>query len=60
MSLDEIKTAVLSLSQSEKVELWDWIEDQLELNPKFKAELEQSERERAEGRWSRIRYPSGP
>jgi len=50
----------LSPEEMEQVREWldDFIEDQLEFTEDFKAKIEQSERERAAGQYSRIRRPA--
>jgi len=59
--VEQIQQQIQKLSQEEmeQVRQWleDFIEDQLELTDEFKAKIEQSERDRAAGKFSRIRRP---
>ena len=58
-SVQEIESAILQLSSQQKREVHEWLEnlleDQLEMTDEFKAGIEQSERELAEGLKPRVR-----
>ena len=55
----EIQKLNLSPKELEEVREWleDFLEDQLEFTDEFKAKIEESERDRAAGRYARIRKP---
>jgi hypothetical protein len=59
--VEAIQSEIGKLSAREMREIRDWLEnvleDQLELREEFKAKIEQSERDMAAGRHSRIRRP---
>ena len=59
--VEEIQSEIGKLSAREKQEIRNWLEnileDQLELREEFKSKIEQSERDMAAGRPSRIRRP---
>jgi hypothetical protein len=59
--VEEIQSEIGKLSAREMQEIRDWLEnlleDQLELREEFKLKIEQSERDMAAGRHSRIRRP---
>jgi len=59
--VEEIQSEITKLSESERREIRDWLEntleDQLELREEFKSKIEQSERDMAAGRSSRVRRP---
>jgi hypothetical protein len=60
-SIQEIESAILQLSPEQMRELREWLEnvmeDQLEMTDDFKAGIERSERELAEGLKPRVRRP---
>jgi len=60
-TVHEIEKAISHLSPAEMVEVHEWLEnmleDQLEMTDEFKARIEQSEREMAEGKKPRVRQP---
>ena len=57
----EIESAIRQLPRQEMLQVHEWLEDvledQLEMTDEFKARIEQSEREMAEGRKARVRRP---
>jgi hypothetical protein len=57
------KAELRKLSQTELRQIREWlddiIEDELEFRPEFKRTVQQSERDMAEGRSSRVREPEG-
>ena len=59
--LEQMEAELRKLSQSElrKIRAWldDIIEDNLEFTPEFERAIEQSERDKAEGRIARVREP---
>lgn len=59
--VEEIQTEIGKLSSREMQVIRDWLEnileDQLELREEFKSKIEQSERDMAAGRLSRVRRP---
>jgi len=59
--VEEIQSEIGKLTAREKQEIRDWLEnileDQLELREEFKSKIEQSERDMAAGRHSRVRRP---
>ena len=59
--VEEIQSEIGKLSESERREIRDWLEnmleDQLELREEFKSKIEQSERDMAAGLPSRVRRP---
>ena len=59
--VEQIQAQIQKLSQEEMEQVREWleafIEDQLEFTDEFKAKIEQSERERIAGQYSRIRRP---
>ena len=59
--VEEIQSEIGKLSAREKQEIRDWLEnileDQLELREEFKSKIEQSERDMAAGRQSRVHRP---
>jgi hypothetical protein len=59
--VEQIQSEIGKLSGPEKQAIRDWLEnvleDQLELREEFKAKIEQSERDMAAGRPSRVRRP---
>lgn len=61
--VEQLEAAMSNLTVDELQEIRDWLEnfleDELELTDEFKAQIEQAERDMAEGRYSRIRRP-GP
>jgi hypothetical protein len=60
-SVQEIESAILQLSPTQMREVQEWLEnlleDQLEMTDEFKAGIEQSERELAQGLKPRVRRP---
>jgi hypothetical protein len=58
-SVQEIESAILQLSPNQMREVHEWlgnlVEDQLEMTDEFKAGIEQSERELAQGLKPRVR-----
>jgi hypothetical protein len=60
-TVEEIKSAIARLGAVEMRELHEWLEhlleDQLELTPEFKANIEASEREMRQGKRPRLRQP---
>jgi len=60
--VEEIQSEIGKLSPREMQELRDWLEnvleDQLELREEFRTKIEQSERDMAAGRHSRVRPPA--
>jgi hypothetical protein len=61
--LEQMEAELRKLSQAELRQLRAWlddiIEDNLEFTPEFEQTIEQSERDKAEGRSARIREPEG-
>jgi len=59
--VEEIQSEIGKLSARKKQEIRDWLEnvleDQLELREEFKSKIEQSERDMAAGRQSRVHRP---
>jgi hypothetical protein len=59
--VEEIQSEITKLSERERREIRDWLEnmleDQLELREEFRSKIEQSERDMAAGRPSRVRRP---
>ena len=60
-SVKEIESALAKLTLDEKQAIRDWlddvIEDQLEVNDKFKAKVQRAKQEIADGVYSRVRKP---
>ena len=60
-SVKEIESALAKLTLDEKQAVRDWlddlIEDQLEVNDKFKAKVPRAKQEIADGVYSRVRKP---
>ena len=61
--VEQMESELRKLSQSELRQIREWlddvIEDELEFTPQFERAIEQSERDMAEGRTSRVREPEG-
>ncbi len=61
--LEQMEAELRKLSQAElrQIRAWldDIIEDELEFTPEFERTIEQSERDKAEGRSARVREPEG-
>jgi hypothetical protein len=59
--VEQMETELRKLSQSELVEIREWldnlIEDELEFTPEFEAAIQRSERDMAEGKSTRVREP---
>jgi hypothetical protein len=60
-SVKEIESALAKLTLDEKQAIRDWlddlIEDQLEVNDKFKGKVQRAKQEIADGVYSRVRKP---
>jgi hypothetical protein len=60
-SVKEIESALAKLTLDEKQAIRDWlddlIEDQLEVNDKFKVKIQRAKQEIADGVYSRVRKP---
>jgi hypothetical protein len=60
-SVKEIESALAKLTLDEKQAIRDWlddvIEDQLEVNDKFKAKIQRAKQEIADSVYSRVRKP---
>jgi hypothetical protein len=60
-SVKEIESALAKLTLDEKQTIRDWlddlIEDQLEVNDKFKVKIQRAKQEIADGVYSRVRKP---
>ena len=60
-SVKEIESALAKLTHDEKQTIRDWlddlIEDQLEVNDKFKVKVQRAKQEIADGLYSRVRKP---
>jgi len=60
-SVKEIESALAKLTLDEKQTIRDWldnlIEDQLEVNDKFKVKVQRAKQEMADGVYSRVRKP---
>ncbi|MGI8431205.1 MAG: hypothetical protein ACR2MW_02795 [Chthoniobacterales bacterium] len=61
--VEQVEAELRTLSQAELRQIRGWlddlIEDGLEFTPEFERTIEQSERDMAEGRSSRVREPEG-
>jgi hypothetical protein len=61
--VEQMEAELRKLSQTELRQIRGWlddiIEDELEFTPEFEAAIQQSERDMAEGRSSRVREPEG-
>jgi hypothetical protein len=61
--IEQMEAELRKLSQTELRQIREWlddiIEDELEFTPEFERTVQQSEREMAEGRSSRVREPEG-
>jgi hypothetical protein len=59
--LQEIKSAIGRLSADEMRQIYVWLEtileDQMEISEAFRQRIERSEREMAEGKQPRVRWP---
>jgi hypothetical protein len=57
----EAELRKLSQAELRQIRAWldDIIEDNLEFTPEFERAIEQSERDKAEGRSARVREPEG-
>ena len=61
--VEQMEAELRKLSQMELRQIREWlddvIEDELEFTPEFERAIQQSERDMAEGRGSRVREPEG-
>jgi hypothetical protein len=61
--IEQMEAELRKLSQAELRQIREWlddiIEDELEFTPEFEHAIQQSEREMADGRSSRVREPEG-
>lgn len=61
--IEQMEAELRKLSQAELRQIRQWlddiIEDELEFTPEFECAIQQSERDMADGRRSRVREPEG-